>query len=129
MALRRRKPMERKPIKRSRVGLWCRVLIRRVNKERRAKLYARNFGPKATWIRSLACATCGANDQIQAAHIRSRGAGGSSVDLIPQCAPCHGQWHALGRLTFCARFGVTLGDLQQLAADLERQWQQKGRAL
>ncbi|MEL7058619.1 MAG: hypothetical protein AAGN46_01195 [Acidobacteriota bacterium] len=94
--------------------------IRRRNPERAAKAYARAFGDKAAWIRSLPCSTCRAPGPSDPSHVRSRGAGGTAADLIPQCRRCHQRYHQIGAGSFAAEVGV---DLRDLAASYEAFWQ------
>lgn len=88
-----------------------RTPLRRVNPERRAKLRERQFGPHATRIRALPCCVCGADPPSDPAHIRSRGAGGTSRDLVPLCRRCHREQHAAGIETFQRDHDVDLVDL------------------
>lgn len=68
--------------------------IRRVNKERQARLYLRNFhGPlendHSVYVRSLPCCACGRRGLTEAAHVtHARGMGGANGDwsaLAPLC--------------------------------------------
>ncbi len=95
-----------------------------VNPERLERLREQQFGAKAEWIRGLACATCGAPAPSDPSHVRSRGAGGTAEDLIPQCRGCHRRLHDLGRRTFEAEIGVDLGEL---AERYERWWHEFAR--
>jgi hypothetical protein len=65
-----------------------------VNRERKAKRYARDFGAHADWIRSLPCDLCGARPPSDPHHARSRGAGGTARHLVPTCRTCHTEIHA-----------------------------------
>ena len=60
------------------------------NPERRAALYARNFGEWADEIRAMPCWGCGTTrEKIDAAHTVARGMGGCGGDkrtLLPLCA-------------------------------------------
>lgn len=75
---------QRKPLKRS-------TPMARVNKRRRFRLHARNFGEYANIIRALPCARCGQRVGIQAAHAIPRSRGGDRTVLFPACARCH-EW-------------------------------------
>jgi hypothetical protein len=41
-------------------------------------------------IKAMPCAICGVSGFSEAAHVRSRGAGGKASDLVPLCGPHHG---------------------------------------
>jgi hypothetical protein len=87
-----------------------------VNRKRKAKLTARQFGDHAEYIRSLPCVCRGADcGPSEAAHVRSRGAGGTAADLVPLCRRHHAEQHAVGVDTFQARHNL---DLRAIADDL-----------
>lgn len=76
------------------------------------------------WIRLLPCLVNGDGARcfgpIQAAHVRSRGAGGGDFDnLMPLCMGHHAEQHAVGIRTFAARYEV---DLEAEAALLTSRW-------
>lgn len=84
------------------------------------------FGEKGSWIRCLYCVVrfSGWKDyecygERQAAHVKSRGAGGDSTHLIPLCTAHHAEQHAVGIKTFAAKYGL---DLESLAAEYEARW-------
>jgi hypothetical protein len=74
--------------------------VKRVNRQRKARSFARNFGSVAfvEWTKAQPCACCGeaprqwwqrdawGND---CAHVRSRGAGGDHTHVIAACPACH----------------------------------------
>ncbi len=93
--------------------------LRPRNPERLGRLKEKQFGRRAEWIRSQACATCMAPPRSECSHVRSRGAGGTADDLIPQCQGCHRELHAHGRETFEERYQV---DLAKLAACYAAMW-------
>ncbi len=93
--------------------------LRAVNRERLEKRREEQFGPKADWIRRLACSMCGAPGPSDPSHVRSRGAGGTAADLIPQCWMCHRRLHDVGRWTFETEMGV---DLVELVERYEELW-------
>lgn len=76
------------------------------------------FGDKAEWIRTLPCLVCG-NLPSQAAHVKSRGAGGLSEDLVPLCHTHHAEQHAIGMGSFMVKIGM---DLSMQANRLEALW-------
>jgi hypothetical protein len=90
-----------------------------VNRKRRAKLTARQFGDHAEYIRSLPCVIRGMDagecGPSEAAHVRSRGAGGTAADLVPLCLRHHAEQHVTGIETFQERYEI---DLRAIAADL-----------
>ena len=88
--LKRGKPLTRKTrLARTRASLERKGRINPVNRKRRKKAYARNFGDYADVIRGLPCDTCGAPPPSDPSHAKSRGAGGSRRHLVPQCRVCH----------------------------------------
>ena len=111
-----------------RSGLKRRTGIRKVNRKRKAARFAKNFGEKAAWIREMPCAVtvCQYREYswTEAAHVKSRGAGGSSAHLAPLCAVHHGLQHAMGIASFEREYDV---NLRMLAAELEARWQTEGK--
>jgi hypothetical protein len=117
--------------------------VKRVNKRRRAERFTEAFGLKASWIRGLSCvvgATCKSECRVvgfrqlrvvivkcvgvvDAAHTKSRGAGGDSTHLIPLCRKHHHEQHAVGIKTFATKYGL---DLDALADFYERRFQEEG---
>lgn len=80
------------------------------------------------WIRTLACASCGAETGVEAAHTGHDGGMGqkaSDFSCVPLCAVCHRAgpfaYHRIGRRDFERRHGIDLG---QLARRLYRIWKQ-----
>lgn len=102
-----------------RTALKRRTRIRRVNRERRKSRYERAFGEKGEWVRLLRCLVCG-DHEVEAHHVKTRGAGGTSEHLVPFCTAHHRQYHDQGRETFEATHDI---DLTLEALDLESQWQ------
>lgn len=76
-------------------------------------------GPYREWIRSLTCEAVesgGCNGTVQAAHVRTRGAGGADRgNLVPLCAKHHGLQHDMGIKSFQAAYGL---DMKAIAAKL-----------
>lgn len=97
-----------------------RARVAAVNPKRKARLRAEQFGAKADWIRTLPCSTCGRPAPSDPSHVRSRGAGGGAVDLVPMCRMCHDGLHAMGRYSFALKNGI---ELEALARDCEELWQ------
>lgn len=96
-----------------------------VNRKRKAKLNRDHFGEKAVWIRSLPCVCCGGRDRVEAAHAKSRGAGGTSEHLVPLQHVCHRYQHQTGILTFQRERGV---DLMAEAERLHEEWIEREEA-
>jgi hypothetical protein len=114
--------LKRTPLKRGKP-------VNRVNRKRRVARSKAAFGDKAAWIRMEPCAVFehgrGLNDcnhmaKREAAHVKSRGAGGTSTHMIPLCNLHHAEQHAVGIQTFATKYGL---DLEALAAEYERRWQ------
>lgn len=65
-------------------------------------------------IKRMACIACG-RIGVDAAHIKSRGAGGSDTpdNLIPLCRGHHIMQHRTGWLEFCETFPTVLQYLKQ----------------
>lgn len=96
-----------------------RTPIRRANPERKAKRYARDFGPLADYVRGLDCCACCQPGPSDPAHVRSRGAGGHAWtdegdgNLVPFCRACHDLQHAGG-------WGAVLWLGTRIPADISR---------
>lgn len=100
-----------------RAPLRRRTWIRRANPERRARMFARNFGEggeRGEVVRSMACLARGdgrCSGPIEAAHVVARGMGGcnsSSRQLVPLCRGHHREQGDRGIRTFEARHGLDL---------------------
>lgn len=71
---------QRKPMKRGR--------IKPVNKARKAKRFQENYGGREymEFVHGLPCAVCDALCEFtEAAHVKSRGAGGKADSIVPLC--------------------------------------------
>lgn len=98
------------------------VPVRRVNRKRRRERFNSAFGEKVLWLVTLPCALPGCLHRWQhvvAAHVKSRGAGGTSKHLIPLCRLHHDYQHRIGIKSFAAEFHV---DLHALAEKYEDMW-------
>ena len=97
-----------------RTALKRRTPLRQRNPERRARLYARNFGEHADRVRSLPCLVPGCMQRVEACHARARGMGGAKGswrDLVPLCREHHeeaGEHRTSKRHAFELRHGVSL---------------------
>lgn len=89
-------------------------------RKRKKARYATQFGSKSAWIRQLNCCACG-HTPSEPHHVRSRGAGGTSKDLVPLCGVCHRAVHSMGAETFQERMRI---DLTAEAAKREEWWQE-----
>ena len=96
--------MKRSPLTR-RTALQTRTPIKRagrlnpVNRTRRARLFAQQYGEGgkyAEWLRSRSCAACTRRGGLVVHHVRSRGAGGTWKDCVPLCTGCHHMAHQHG---------------------------------
>lgn len=83
-----------------------------VNKERKAKAFAKDFGPLAFHVRTHACVCCGSDaSNTQACHVKSKGAGGhawnddGSGNLLPMCGVHHRYQHDHGWKALAALMG------------------------
>lgn len=79
-----------------------------INRKRKAKRFERDYaGPYAEWIRAQPCC-CQARGHfhaVEAAHVRSRGAGGHAhANLLPLCGIHHRLQHIVGWLDIEERF-------------------------
>lgn len=132
--------MKRSPLKRGgkhrvkRAVWWLKDLFGyrdAVRREDDAAAREKVFGAKAKWIRKCVCVVpmfsqlpldqqqrCGG--KVEAAHAKSRGAGGDSRDLIPMCMRHHSESHTIGVRTFEERYSL---NLEQMAAWYEEHWQ------
>ena len=120
--------MKRTPLRRK-TSLRAKTKLRPVNRKRRAQKFERNFGAKATWIRSLPCLRCQlpGDHGVQAAHVRARGmggCGGDSTDLVPLCdvRGCHREQEALSVSVYLHRTGI---DLEAEAKRLDMEWNER----
>lgn len=91
-----------------------RSAIRRVNRARKARLQAKQFGEQAALCRTLPCCVCGSRPAVPH-HVVSRGAGGLDRDCAPLCPECHLTVHFQGWQSFQREWGV---DLAAVAREL-----------
>lgn len=69
------------------------------------------FGSEAfrKWVRMQTCVIPGCGGwPCEAAHVVSRGAGGTARDIVPLCHAHHEEQHRVGIQTFQARHNVEL---------------------
>lgn len=119
-ALKRRTPLKRSASLKRGAPLARHTRLRPVNKERKLERYEQAFGDRAELIRAMPCLLLGSGcwGPIEAAHVRSRGAGGTKRDLVPLCSAHHREQHDQGTKTFAARHGL---DLRAAADRLARE--------
>lgn len=121
--LRRRAPLKATAKLEGGEPLKRRTRLNPINRERKARLYAEQFGPEAEVIRQLPCVACGHEAPSIPHHVKSRGAGGRREAQVPLCQSdprfgylgCHEELHAVGRRTFELRHRI---DLARVAAVL-----------
>lgn len=108
------------PLKRK-TRLRRKTWMRRSNPERRAALKAEQFGPCAAMARTLPCCvlTCDALPPSEAAHVRSRGAGGRDrANVAPLCREHHREQHDVGIVSFEAAHDLDLEAVARGVAQL-----------
>lgn len=103
--------------------------IPKVNRKRKAKLYARNFGDKADWIRGLPCEVTGVTrttgHDIDPAHMEARGMGGCGGDLtvlVPLWRPVHRSYDTESEAQFLATWGRTKESVRVTAREYHDEW-------
>lgn len=92
------------------------------NRARRVELYDRNYGKRGELVRAMDCLLAGFGcwGPVEAAHVKSRGAGGDRRSLVPLCSRHH-QEQGRGIKTFCARYGLDLAAIaERIAAEFDR---------
>lgn len=94
--------------------------LRKVNGARLASRRAACFGPQARLARLLPCVACGKPPPSQAAHVKSRGAGGRDSECVPLCARCHDRQGVEGIETFQRKRRLDLPELARRMADRVR---------
>lgn len=88
-----------------------------VNRDRRRRLSEEAFGEYADKIRACFCVVPGCPEPSEAAHFKSRGAGGKARHLFPCCSAHHREQHDLGIETWQRKYGL---DLAAVTAHLWR---------
>jgi hypothetical protein len=101
--------MKRTPLNR-------RTPLKKANAKRKRARFARAYGSgdNVARVQSMACIVCNRTPS-EAAHVRSRGAGGTWRDIVPLCRDHHREQHAIGIQTFEATYGL---DLAAIAAHI-----------
>jgi hypothetical protein len=98
-----------------------------INRQRRAKLDREQYGEKAVWVRAQPCYVTGREEDIVAAHVVSRGAGGKSEHLVPFHALVEADWHGLDEAKFEEKYGVAKQMCKDAAEAFEQTWQRLQR--
>jgi hypothetical protein len=102
--------------------------IKQRNPARLAKREAANYGPKARWLRGLSCYVTGwqptEDARCVAAHVKSRGAGGDSADLVPFHPLVEIDWHGMHEAAFEDKYGVGKQDCRDAAERYEAAWRE-----
>lgn len=98
--------------------------LRPVNRERKARRQLRNYGTRGEAVRAMSCLCDGplCVPKIDAAHVKSRGAGGDRRSLVPLCRFHHDQQHLVGIVTFQHMHGLNLyAEAERIAEQLDRE--------
>ena len=92
-------------------GPLKRTQLRKQNRKRLQRRFTEQFDSPAfiSFVSALPCVVCG-EGPCDAAHVRSRGAGGKACDIAPLCRDCHRLQHDLGIVTFGNLYGLSLRD-------------------
>ena len=84
------------------------------------------------WLRQQPCIVAmlssvgGCGGAVEAAHVRSRGAGGDDLNnTVPLCRQHHGDQHAIGIQTFQATYEI---DMPESAREHTARWEQEREA-
>lgn len=90
------------------------VPLKKRNVRRAKEAFTEAFGEKGSWVRGFSCAigVYGRNPGecdglIEAAHVRSRGAGGAAKDIIPLCTRHHREQHDAGIRTTESKYAIS----------------------
>ena len=95
-----------------------------MNRRRAAERRRENFGERAVYVRGMPCLVgVSCSGPIEAAHVRSRGAGGTRRDLVPLCQAHHREQHQRGKRSFAESHGL---DLEAAAARVASALDEKG---
>lgn len=93
--------------------------LRKRNPERRARLYAEQYGPQAELARTLPCCVCGKPGPSDPDHVRTKGAGGKDRgNIVPLCRRHHDEKGCKGIGWIQQTYGV---DLWVVARELARE--------
>jgi len=86
--------MKRTPLRRKTAMKRSSRPMAKVNRKRKAKRHAAQFGPQAQWCREQPCWVCNRPPPSDPHHVVSRGAGGTDEHTVPLCRTCHTLTHA-----------------------------------
>ena len=99
-------------------------LVKPINRERRSRMDMKLWGPDGfvEFVHRCDCAVPGCRSwYVEAAHARSRAAGGDWTDILPLCRDHHREQHQAGILTFERTHGL---DMLAAAAATQRRWRE-----
>ena len=110
-----------------RTPLTRKTRLKPVTPRRRAELFAKHFHSTGymTYIQTRGCVVgqdC--RGPIQAAHVQSRGAGGTYKSVVPMCSVHHAEQHVFGIQTFQRKYRL---DLKALAAETWKRFEKERR--
>lgn len=97
-----------------------RTRLKSVNKARRAKRLAENFGPQAILCRLLPCFACGVGAPCDPDHHPTRAAGGKDHNTAPLCRRCHDKRGSVGVVTFQRQWLIDLELCTRVLATIVR---------
>ena len=79
------------------------------------------------YVRTLGCSVLGCGRRAQAAHApKTKRLGHDRNNLVPLCAGHHGEQHAMGIVSFQAKYGL---DLAKIARKVTRDYEALARVL
>lgn len=97
--------------------------MNKFNRERRARLYAKQFGAKADWVRGMPCCVSGKNVPVDVAHVDgTRGAGADNSMIVPMCREAHRDFDEQPDEKFLEIWGVSKEMVREQARALESEW-------
>lgn len=96
-----------------------------VNRERRKKLREKQFGEKRDWVIREPCEVTGErSNRIHPAHVlKTRGAGGDKLGLVPLRWDVHRSFDEDSDEEFLRKWGRTKESVKRTAALYEDRWQ------
>lgn len=88
--------------------------LKKTNRKRQRARFARAYGSaeNVARIQAMPCVICNRTPS-EAAHVKSRGAGGTWQDLVPLCRDHHREQHTMGIDTFQSHYCVDLTRIAQ----------------
>lgn len=95
---------------------------------RRARLFERNFHSKerVLFIKSLPCDVTGrVSSTVVNAHTKSRGAGGTYLDIVPLSAEVHQRFDEMPESKFEAMYQRTKQSIKERAPSYQLLWEER----